>query len=143
MGEMEPEEDKTEQTEIAKPEPETAELSETTKEETAMEVDDDEKKEVFVEPDTSPKLTLSDLTEQILFDALCEMQTSGTISIFEKGKKTFRTALEEKYGLDTKALKKCEAFPIAFDRFKTKMSEQVKEEEKEDENINNDENEKA
>merc|ERR1712129_694636 len=98
-------------------------------------------KEVIVEPDTSPKLTLSDLTEQILFDALCEMQTSGTISIFEKGKKTFRTALEEKYGLDTKALKKCEAFQIAFDRFKTKMSEPAQEEEKENANANNDDDE--
>merc|ERR1712129_425400 len=121
-------------------------LSETWEEVTAMEVDDEEKKEVIVETDTSAKLTLSDLTEQILFDALCEMQTSGTISIFEKGKKTFRTALEEKYGLDTKALKKCEAFPIAFDRFKLKMSEPVQEEEKEDENANNNddnENEEA
>merc|ERR1712176_435319 len=104
--------------EIAEPQPETAELSETTKEETAMEVDDEEKKEVIVETDTSPKLTLSDLTEQILFDALCEMQNSGTISIFEKGKKTFRSALEEKYELAAKALKKHDAFTNAFDRFK-------------------------
>merc|ERR1712130_283843 len=68
------------------------------------------------------KPALSDLSEQKLFDDLYELQTSAKVSIFEKGKKTFRIALEQQYGLEHKALKKYEPFSIAFKRFKEKMS---------------------
>merc|ERR1712130_71095 len=68
------------------------------------------------------KPALSDLSEQKLFDDLYELQTSAKVSIFKKGKKTFRIALEQQYGLEHKALKKYEPFSIAFKRFKEKMS---------------------
>merc|ERR1711933_650467 len=91
----------------------------------AMDIVDDEKKENVVTKADAPKLALSDLSEQKLFDDLCEIQTSGKASIFDNGKKTFRGALEQQYGLDKKALKKHEPFAIAFERFKEKMTNEA------------------
>merc|ERR1712228_290925 len=75
----------------------------------------EEKKEKIVESDAN-KSDLSEFTEQRMFDDMNELRKSGKIDASKGGKRTFRTALELKYNLNKKALKKYEAFVIAFDR---------------------------
>merc|ERR1712176_122650 len=82
---------------------------------------DAEKKENVIKSDPnksdlSEDSSLSEFTEQRMFDDLSELIKAGTIDVKVSGKKTIRTALEQKYGLKEKALRKHKPFKAAFDR---------------------------
>merc|ERR1719361_1042995 len=113
-----------------------SESNEVSKEE-PIEETDEEKKEKVVEAADTDKSDLSEFTEQKIFDDLIELQQSGKCDMTKSGKKTFRTALEEKYNLKKKAFKKHDAFVAAFDRFGEKMLEEADKEENSKEEAEN------
>merc|ERR1712228_838810 len=73
-------------------------------------------------------------TEQRMFDDMNELRKSGKIEASKGGKRTFRTALELKYNLNKKALKKYEAFVIAFDRITEAVRGEIQNKEENAEN---------
>merc|ERR1712228_777147 len=93
----------------------------------------EEKKEKIVESDAN-KSDLSEFTEQRMFDDMNELRKSGKIDASKGGKRTFRTALELKYNLNKKALKKYEAFVIAFDRITEAVRGEIQNKEENAEN---------
>merc|ERR1712176_928413 len=79
--------------------------------------------------DLNEDSSLSEFTEQRMFDDLSELIKAGTIDVKVSSKKTVRTALEQKYGLKEKALRKHKPFKAALGRIAEMFENQNAEEE--------------